>query len=63
MMTANRLPDANISRVYSTIVGGVIATSIIVMGNGAVAIGHNYDCPGQMVSRSEEHTSELQSPS
>lgn len=50
MMTANRLPDANISRVYSTIVGGVIATSIIVMGNGAVAIGHNYDCPGQMVS-------------
>ena len=53
MMTANRLPDANISRVYSTIVGGVIATSIIVMGNGAVAIGHNYDCPGQMVSYQE----------
>lgn len=56
MMTENQMSNTSISRVYSTLVGGVLATSIIVMGNGAVTIGHNYDCPGQIVSYLNEKT-------
>lgn len=50
MKTIKQLPDTSISKVYSTFVGGVLVTSIIVMGNGAVTIGRNYDCSGQIVS-------------
>lgn len=56
MMTENQMSNTSISRVYSTLVGGVLVTSIIVMGNGAVTIGHNYDCPGQIVSYLNEKT-------
>lgn len=47
-----RLPDIN--KVYSTVVGGVIATSIIVTGNGVVSIGQNIDCTRQVISHYNE---------
>lgn len=56
MVAVKQLPDTSISKVYSTLVGGVIATSIIVLGNGAVSIGHNYDCTGQVVCYYNEKT-------
>lgn len=46
MMTVNQISNTSINRVYSTFVGGVLATSIIIMGNGAVTLGHNSDCLG-----------------
>lgn len=46
MMTVNQIPNISINRVYSTFAGGVLATSIIMMGNRAVTIGHNSDCSG-----------------
>lgn len=54
MMTEKQLPDTSISKVYSTLVGGVLATSIIVMGNGAVTTGNNYDCLEQKISYQNE---------
>lgn len=56
MNAVKQLPDTSISKVYSTLVGGVIATSIVVMGNGAVSIGQNYDCTGQIVCHYDEKT-------
>ena len=56
MNAFKQLPDTSISKVYSTLVGGVIATSIVVMGNGAVSIGQNYDCTGQIVCHYDEKT-------
>ena len=56
MNALKQLPDTSISKVYSTLVGGVIATSIVVMGNGAVSIGQNYDCTGQIVCHYDEKT-------
>ena len=56
MNAVKQLPDTSISKVYSTLVGGVIATSIVVMGNGAVSIGQNYDCTGQIVFHYDEKT-------
>lgn len=50
MMTVNQMSNTSISRGYSTFVGSVLVTSILIMGNGAVTIGHNYDCSGQIVS-------------
>lgn len=44
MTAVKQLPDTSINKVYSTLWGGIIATSIIVMGNGAVSTWHNYDC-------------------
>lgn len=44
MTAVKQLPDTSISKVYSTLVGSVIATSIVVMGNGAVSVGHIHDC-------------------
>lgn len=49
MSAVKQIPDTSISKVYSTLVGGVIATSIIVMGNGAVSVGHNYAYTEQKV--------------
>ena len=56
MMTVNQMSNTSISRAYSTFVGGVLATSIIIMGNGAVTIGHNYDCSEQIVNYLDEKT-------
>lgn len=56
MMTVNQIPNISVNRVYSTYVGGILATSIIIMGNGTVAIGHNSDCSGQIVSQFNEKT-------
>ena len=47
MTTVKQLPGTSISKVYSTFVGSALATSIIVMGNGAVKIDNNYDCSEQ----------------
>lgn len=49
MSAVNRVSDISISKVYSSLVDGVIATSIVVMSNGAVSISRNYDCTGQIV--------------
>ena len=56
MMAVNQMANISINRVYSTFVGGVLATSIIIMGNGAVTLGHNSDCLGQIVSHFNEKT-------
>ena len=56
MNAVKQLPDASISKVYSTLVRGVIATSVVVMGNGAVSIGHAHDCIGQIVCYHNEKT-------
>lgn len=42
MAKAKCLPDMKINRMYSTIVGGVIATYVVIMGNGE--IHKNADC-------------------
>ena len=55
-MTANHLPNISINKAYSTLMSGVLATSIIVMGNGAVTICNNYDSSGQAVSYHDEKT-------
>jgi hypothetical protein len=57
MNEVKQLPDTSISKVYSTLVGGIIVTSIVVMGNGVVSIGHSYDCAGQKVCQYNEKTS------
>lgn len=44
MIAVKQLPDTSISKVYSTLVGSVIATSIVVMGNGAVSVEHVHAC-------------------
>lgn len=56
MIAAKQLPDTSINRVYSTLVGSVIATSIVVMGNGAVSIGHAHDCTRQIICYHNEKT-------
>lgn len=56
MMIANQMTNGSISRICSSFVGGVLATSIITIGNGVVDIGHNYDCKAQMVSYLNEKT-------
>ena len=56
MSAVKQIPDTSISKVYSTLVGGVIATSIIVMGNGAVSVGHNYAYTEQKVCYYNEKT-------
>lgn len=56
MMTVNQMSNTSISRAYSTFVGGVLVTSIIIMGNGAVIIGNNYNCSGQIVNYLNEKT-------
>lgn len=56
MIAAKQLPDTSISRVYSTLVGSVIATSIVVMGNGAVSIRHAHDCTRQIICYHNEKT-------
>ena len=50
MTAAKQLPDTSINKVCSTFVSSILATSIIVMGNGAVTIGHNYNCSEQRIS-------------
>lgn len=59
MMAVNQMANISINRVYSTFAGGVLATSIIIMGNGAVTLGHNSDCLGQIVSHFNEKTNIL----
>lgn len=44
MIAVKQLPNTSISKVYSTLVGSVIATSIVVMGNGAVSVKHVHAC-------------------
>ena len=44
MIAVKQLPDTSISKVYSTLVGSVIATSIVVMGNVAVSVEHVHAC-------------------
>ncbi len=56
MMAVNQISNTSINRVYSTFVGGVLATSIIIMGNGAITLGHNSDCLGQIVNHFNEKT-------
>ncbi len=56
MMAVNQISNTSINRVYSTFVGGVLTTSIIIMGNGAVTLGQNSDCLGQIVSHFNEKT-------
>lgn len=56
MSGAKQLSDTSISKVYSTIVGSVIATSIVVMGNGAVSVGHTYACDEKNICYSKEKT-------
>lgn len=56
MIAVKQLPDTSISKVYSTFVGSIIATSIVVMGNGAVSIGHARDYTGQIVCYYNEKT-------
>lgn len=56
MAAVKQLPDVSINRVYSTLLKGVIATSIIVTGNGAVSIGQTHDCVGQVVYYHNEKT-------
>lgn len=56
MLTTCQVSNANINKVYHTFIGGVLATSIIVLGNGTVAISQNYDCLGQTVSYYDEKT-------
>ena len=56
MTVLKQLPDLSISKVSSTFVGSALAISIIVMENGAVTVGHNYDCSGQKISYYNEKT-------
>lgn len=56
MIAVKQLPNTSISKVYSTLVGSVIATSIVVMGNGAVSIGHAHDCTRQIICCHNEKT-------
>lgn len=56
MMTVNQMSDTSINKVYSTFVGGVLATSIIIMGNGTTTIGHNSDFSKPVVSHFNEKT-------
>lgn len=56
MIAVKQLPDTSISKVYSTLVGSVIATSIVVMGNGAVSVGHIHDCTRPIISYHNEKT-------
>lgn len=43
-------------KVCSTILTGVIATSIVVMGNGSVSVGYTHDCAEQIVCYHNEKT-------
>ena len=56
MMAVKHLSDTNISKVCSTLVGGVIATSIIVFGNGAVSVGNTQDCTRPIICSNDEKT-------
>ena len=56
MNVVKQLPDATMNKVCSTLLKGVIATSIIVMGNGAISVGHTHDCIGQIVRCHNEKT-------
>lgn len=56
MSEVKQLPSTSVSKMYSTLVGGAIVTSIIIMGNGAVSVGHNYECTGQTVCYYNEKT-------
>ncbi len=50
------IQERGIRRVYSTFVGGIIATSVILLGNGTASIVPNYVFPAQLVKYSEEQT-------
>jgi hypothetical protein len=57
MSAVKQLPDISISKVYSsTLVGGIIATSIVVMGNGVVCTGNDHDDPRQVICYHNEKT-------
>ncbi len=56
MKAVKQLPNESINKVCSTLVRASIATSIVVMGNGAVSIGHAQECLGQMVCYHNEKT-------
>ena len=56
MIAVKQLPDTSISKVYSTLVGSVIATSIVVMGNGAVSVGHVHDCTRPIICYHNDKT-------
>lgn len=56
MTAVKQLPDTSISKVYSTLMGSVIATSIVVTGNGVVSVGHAHDCTRQIIYYQNEKT-------
>lgn len=56
MMTENQMSNISINKVCSTFAGGVLATSIIIMGNGTVTLGYNSNCTGQIVNHFNEKT-------
>lgn len=54
MSAAIQLSNTNISKVYSTLVGSIIVTTIVVIGNGNVSVENNYNHTGQIVCRYDE---------
>lgn len=56
MMILKQLPDKSISKVYSTLVGSVVVTSVIVSGNNTVFNEWNYDNSRHIVRFRDETT-------
>lgn len=50
------LHNKSISKVYGTVVSGVIVTSVILLGNGSTSVMHNYRIPRRVVSSTEGRT-------
>lgn len=61
MMTSKQSSDINISRVYTTLIGGAVVTSILVLGNDSIAINCNGDNSRQIVCYNDEETNIYQS--
>ncbi len=56
MNSEKRLSDSYVNKAYSTVLGGLMAISIVAVGNQVVSIDRSYDCSGQIVSSDYEKT-------